>query len=413
MNSQSQSFELWDKERRQVVTVVAKKIGSNWLALCNKYDDRKERLSISHEDQLYHCFGCDWKGRLYDSSFKVAGDSRDEMEAVHSYCRADGSVAFQEVRFRGKRFAIRRPCGRDGYTWGLGDEKPIIYNFHLIAKADKDTLIVITEGPKDCDNLMALNELLCGSERFVAATSPFGAGKWREEYSKQLEGFNIVVLYDNDEAGRIHKDQVAKSLKPYAKSIRIVHSKSFALEEKQDISDWLDRDGQRMANKYRLAALLRYKLDEDALPYELEDGDRLALSLREFLSTQYKTGQAIVAEGVIPALGKVIVAGEGGIGKSLLMLQWAIEFTKQQPILGKFEVKRRGVKVLYVPQEGTNSSLQSRLRKMLSSGKELPEGIFIVEPERPQLKITDDTDLQKLISLIQKHQIDVLMLDPL
>src|SRR5215471_9060406 len=72
----------------------------------------------------------------------------------------------------------------------------------------------------------------------LATTNPGGAGKWRLEYSKYLTGFDVVLLPDNDDAGRQHAHHVAQCLRDNAASVRIVELGG--LPEKGDVSDWID-----------------------------------------------------------------------------------------------------------------------------------------------------------------------------
>src|SRR5437764_964924 len=72
----------------------------------------------------------------------------------------------------------------------------------------------------------------------VASTNPQGAGKWRPEYVEFLSGKRVVVLTDNDEAGRKHAGKVAASLRGKAASVKMLELPG--LPEKGDASDWLD-----------------------------------------------------------------------------------------------------------------------------------------------------------------------------
>ena len=107
--------------------------------------------------------------------------------------------------------------------------------------------VFIAEGEKDCNNLAALG--------LVATTSPMGAGKWRDYYSNSLQGANVVILADNDDAGRKHAQQVAKSLSGKAK-IKVIEFPD--LPEKGDVSDWL---GSRQGHLKKKAKLLQLVAD--------------------------------------------------------------------------------------------------------------------------------------------------------
>jgi len=74
--------------------------------------------------------------------------------------------------------------------------------------------VLICEGEKDADTVVKLG--------YVATCSPFGALKWRAEYSKYFTGCDVVIIEDNDERGRQHAHRVAASVKKFARSVRIV-----------------------------------------------------------------------------------------------------------------------------------------------------------------------------------------------
>ncbi|MEQ1920145.1 MAG: ATPase, partial [Elusimicrobiota bacterium] len=74
-----------------------------------------------------------------------------------------------------------------------------------------------------------------------------GAGKWRSEYSESLIGATVAILADNDDVGRDHVQQVARSLSGKAKSIKVVELPN--LPPKGDVSDWLAAGGTADALK--------------------------------------------------------------------------------------------------------------------------------------------------------------------
>jgi DNA polymerase bacteriophage-type len=91
----------------------------------------------------------------------------------------------------------------------------------------------ITEGEKDCNNVVALG--------LVATTSPEGAGKWTNDLNKWFTGKQWVnILEDNDDAGRKHAAQVASALHSIGvRDIKIVSFPELAHPQK-DVSDWLE-----------------------------------------------------------------------------------------------------------------------------------------------------------------------------
>jgi predicted P-loop ATPase len=88
------------------------------------------------------------------------------------------------------------------------------------------TQVLLAEGEKDVVNLVKLG--------FVATCNPMGAEKWREEYSDQLAGKQVVIFPDNDASGGRHVLKVAKSLLGKAASFRVAK-----VPVGKDVSDWI------------------------------------------------------------------------------------------------------------------------------------------------------------------------------
>lgn len=227
--SEEQTFDLFDSEARSKVTVKAIKQGNAWKALCPKHNDTNPSLSISPEKRMYHCFGCDFKGSLWDES-KKPKESLGDPIAIYNYASANGTVLFESVKYlkrKDKTFRLRRPNGNGGWSWDLNGVPLVLYHLPELLKGSDPVFIV--EGEKDVDNLQQLG--------LTATTNPFGAGKWRPEFNRYFEGRNVVILPDNDDPGKKHAQDVANNLLGIAKTIKIV--KLPGLPEKGDVSDFL------------------------------------------------------------------------------------------------------------------------------------------------------------------------------
>ncbi|MGN1008855.1 MAG: hypothetical protein ACI4PV_07895, partial [Butyricicoccus sp.] len=108
----------------------------------------------------------------------------------------------------------------------MRDVIPPLYNLQMLRVAP---WAVLVEGEKDADNLIALN--------LPATTVCGGAKKWRDEYTQEFDGKDVVILPDNDDAGRAHARLIAHKLvaRARAKSVRIVPTSS---APKGDVSDF-------------------------------------------------------------------------------------------------------------------------------------------------------------------------------
>jgi 5S rRNA maturation endonuclease (ribonuclease M5) len=154
---------------------------------------------------------------------------------TYQYHDANGRLVFEKLRYPGKPFVQRKPSGKNGWEYKLGDcEKPL-YRLPEVLVANE---IIVCEGEKDANNVSALNLGHRDAGVFVAAMTNFdGAGKWREEYAPYFLGKKVVIFPDNDEPGRKHAEQVARSIFPYAAGVKLVALPG--LPEKGDVSDFL------------------------------------------------------------------------------------------------------------------------------------------------------------------------------
>jgi len=216
-----------------------------YQALCPFHPDRNPSLSVNFEKGVYYCQGCQSSGpvtrlaqRLGVNCAISANPNKEDrlIVATYDYSDAEGKLVHQTVRYLPKDFSQRRPDGKGGWIWNLKGITPVLYHLPEVLEAvKKGETVHVCEGEKDAENLRKLG--------LVATTNPMGAGKWRPEYGDVLSGASVVILPDNDEAGRKHADQVARSLTDKVTSVRLV--KLPGLTDKGDVSDWLRAGGTR------------------------------------------------------------------------------------------------------------------------------------------------------------------------
>ena len=101
--------------------------------------------------------------------------------------------------------------------------------YRLHEWADETGRVFVVEGEKDADRLASLGEL--------ATTNAGGAGKWPKDFAGYFAGREVIICGDNDQAGKKHVRQVAASLRPVARSLRIVWVPPLV---GKDVRDWLD-----------------------------------------------------------------------------------------------------------------------------------------------------------------------------
>ncbi|MDE5770291.1 MAG: hypothetical protein K2I06_01490 [Ruminococcus sp.] len=110
--------------------------------------------------------------------------------------------------------------------------------YHVYNITDNTKPVFIVEGEKDVETMEKLG--------YTATTSPNGAGShWKKEYTPVFNGFDVVILADNDEVGLKYATNIAENLIQTARSVKLVPSQSLytPLQPKGDISDIVDSIG--------------------------------------------------------------------------------------------------------------------------------------------------------------------------
>lgn len=258
---------------------IKNKAHNSIKAVCPCHADEKASLSITYDEAsqktLIYCHaGCDTREILssVDLTFEDLGSTEKSkndnlnIENIYPYVNENGQLLFEKIRLKNKEFRQRRYV--DGYTvWGLSagtytetfpgsnnysprerpgansitlQEQPkILYNLpKLINSINEGYQVYIVEGEKDVNTMSKLG--------LVATTAPNGAGsgskKWLDSYSKYFKGANVVIMLDNDSAGKDFAREIQFKLKNYAHATKII---TISDKPKGDITDWI-REGHNI-----------------------------------------------------------------------------------------------------------------------------------------------------------------------
>jgi hypothetical protein len=151
---------------------------------------------------------------------------------TYDYTNENAELLFQVLRYVPKDFKQRRPNGNGGYIANLNGVRRVLYRWPELL-AHPDATVFVCEGEKDADRVASLGH----------CATTVAAGKWTSECVKALAGRDVLVLEDNDKAGRDKALDAATLLHGVASTVRIVRLPG--LGDRQDISDWLDADPRR------------------------------------------------------------------------------------------------------------------------------------------------------------------------
>jgi RecA-family ATPase len=319
----------------------AKRSGAGWTARCPAHDDHRESLSIGVGENGRLLLKCH-AGCAFDAILKAAGvepskpgngeDRRSPLGrivAAYKYHDARGEVVFRVTRHAPKDFRQWRPDGIGGWIPGRAGIDPVPYRLPKLLNASE---VYIVEGEKDCDNLARLG--------LVATTNPGGADadgdggrKWPAEFDRYFEGRHVILIPDNDPAGRTHVRAVAKKLSSKAASIRILELPG--LPEKGDVSDWIAAGGTA-EQLLELADQAPY-WDPGAEPPE-QSPEPLP-PLEDVIDPADWHGKPVpprewMVGNWIPKRRVTSLYGDGGTGKSTLIQQLGTCTAIVQPWLG-------------------------------------------------------------------------------
>jgi putative DNA primase/helicase len=225
----------------------ATKVGNGWRCPGPYHDDDDPSCSFFRDGSRTagKCHGCGlagspvtlasrvWNVSLPDAAERLVRElglhvassngargarGQREITATYDYTDETGELLFQAVRYFPKDFRQRRPDGRGGWDWKLGDARRVLYRLPRVAEAVAlGKLIHVCEGEKDVHAV----EQAGG----VATCNPMGAGKWSDEYADTLRGAHVRIVAHDDDAGRKHARAVAGSLEAVAESVEIVQAR--------------------------------------------------------------------------------------------------------------------------------------------------------------------------------------------
>lgn len=330
-----------------------------------KGGDRKDAL-----DWLKHEFG-DVAGRP-----ETQGNRR--VVATYAYTDEAGDLLFEVVRFEPKDFRQRHPDGQGGFAWNLKGVRLVPYRLaEVIEDLAQERTIFIVEGEKDVDRLRALG--------IPATCNPAGAGKWRDEFSPTFAGADVVILPDNDDAGREHGEKVARSLAPFVGRVRVVELPN--LPRKGDVADWLKAGGTVEA----LHALV-----EQASTWRPKTATRLPVIW--YGDEDSAPPLSWLVKGLMVDGGLSAIYGPPGTSKTFVALDLALHVAHGRDWFGRRVAPGA---VIYVSGEGASGMLL-RMKAWRREKGDDTRAPFALVPSSVNL-FDDDVGAEMLIDDVKAH----------
>jgi KaiC/GvpD/RAD55 family RecA-like ATPase len=330
-------------------------VAGQWRTKCPVHSGKDPNFSISPETGMAFCHSQCGRGfdmvslemELSGLSFGKAKEAVFELicrpkpspvdrdiDQIFVYTDVAGNPAYRVVRKykdTGKKdFPQQAADGKGGWLLSLNGAEPLPYRLPEVAKAQ---LVFMAEGEKCVEALRYL--------KLTGSCNSGGAGKFKPELAQHFAGKDIGVTFDNDEPGRKHALQVARILKPVAKSVRIVEISG--LPEKGDIADFVaqGRTAAELMDLYSAAPEWTPEF-EFRQPHE---NDKYLRSLpgriaevggfRNWLGELAKTGVPTPYQKITRALTGMrngefyVLAANQGTGKTSMALQFVINLLLQ------------------------------------------------------------------------------------
>lgn len=290
-------------------------------------------------------------------------------ETIYRYTDLEDRTIFEVVRLAldggGKTFRQRRSDGNGGFVWDLDGVDPVPYRWPWLDLAvDHAETIWVVEGEKDADRLAELG--------LASTTSAKGAAwAWPGEWAEYFRGApQVFVLADNDDPGRKAARQRAAVVAAAVPDVRVVELPG--LDEKGDVSDWLDGGGS-IDELWKLAeASPAFRLSEVESPTPTTG----SLELRWVSAAVDDPPEepAELVKGFLRAGELTAVVAPRAVGKSFLVFNLAAQLAKGDgQFLGALPVVRQG-RTLISQGELDEWGSWSRWR-MLIGEDAAPEGV--------------------------------------
>jgi hypothetical protein len=386
-------------------------------ALCPAHDDHHPSMTIAKGrdcNTVVKCHAghdcttaaiCAAKGitmaDLYDGP-RTNGE-KSKIVATYDYVDENGDLLFQAVRFDPKKFRQRRPDGRGGWNWSLGDTRRVLFRLpELLDGIAAGEQVWIAEGEKDVTALVGAG--------VVATCNPMGAGTWRPEYTAALiDAKDVMIVADKDKAGYDHALAVAAALESPGRTITVVEAAS----GHKDAAEHLGA-GRSIAEFITARPVWEAELEEQINgPFALN-----VVSLAVFAKVDEKGAESLLGDasgGVIPAGADVMIYGDGGAGKTTLGLDLGCHLAIGADWL-TIPIPK-ACKVLTIENEGPRPLFRTKVAAKLAAwaeaGRADPgDGFRIVDEPWARFDFTNERHRAALAEFIAAHEIDLVLVGP-
>lgn len=289
-----------------------------------------------------------------------------------------------------KRFVWLQPDGTPGLGGKRVSDLPL---YGLPALGDQpEEPVVLVEGEKACDALLGARVLAAGTVT-GAQTIP------SDEALRPLVGRDVICWADNDEPGRAHMRRIAERLLVLgARSVRLACWHEGA--EGADAHDAIALMGPAWVREFLNQA-------PQYVPPVGAPSFGVVMRRMEDVRAEETTW---AWRGWIPRGALTLVAGEPGVGKTLLAMHLAARWTK-----GDVEGDLHGKPVRVGFSSGEDSPSATLKPRFLAAGGDARLAFFIEfrEQDGTARNISLPGDIAALADLVKREGIEILVIDPI
>ena len=242
-------------------------IGSEYHCRCPAHEDYKASLHITQGEEpdgngstkiLMHCkagctngsilkaLGASWsaisgRNQLESIRKKIKRHYREdqylsdaEVTDIYDYKDPEGKYLYSRIRFKhpdgskDMRYAcINYKTETISYSRGCD---PVPYHLPELLKSIREGFpVYIVEGEKDVHTLT--------DQLYYVATTAGSASDWKREYAQYFRGASVIILPDNDKAGRDAVRKIQNDLLEYAYKVKTVYTSQ---QDHGDVTDFLE-----------------------------------------------------------------------------------------------------------------------------------------------------------------------------
>ena len=323
---------------------------------------------------------------------QVEPPKKQTLVATYEYTDENSVLLFQKLRYVDedgkKNFRQRKPDGKGGWEYSLGDVPKVLYNLPAVLSAKTyDAPIWVVEGEKDADTLIEAG--------FIATTMPGGAGKWLDIHTEALANNLVEIVADNDEVGIKHALDVQQKLIeagcdaqvwvcPSHKDITDHLSAGYSIDGLIAYEEYAEASAQQVSDDgFHEVQVQTQPLDEEASPEGLA-----LLKLKEMLERDDLNAKQKIAKSNL-ILSTATVSSTLDTGRLVHWNDFLLETegdSFEWAIPGLIE---KGERVIVVAAEGVGKTMLARQVALLSAAGIHP---FSFQPMAPIKTLTVDLE---------------------